>query len=494
MITRRDALMSTLFGVGWVGLRALATGLPASLLVNPRRALASPPANKLAQYVIFQTSGNGDPINANVPGTYDDTNGSQGTAGIYHSPAASMAPSGIQVGSWSGQAALPWAQPYQAVPTVGTTPLLGSVPGGSPAAQWQAILNQTTFFHMATTTPVHPKEPDVLKMMNQTASDEMLVSILAKQLQPQLNTIQAQPIALGAGSPSESLVYGGQTQPLIPPTALKATLTNPAGPLSELQKLRDQTIDSLYQLYYKAGTPAQQAYIDSLTLSQTQARNISQNLLGMLDAITDNLVVSQVTAAIALIKMNVSPVLTIHIPFGGDNHRDTALSTETQQTTGVGNNGNGYSAATGLTGVPAIAWLMNQLYANNLQSQVTFMSLNVFGRTLAASTGCATGRQHNPNHHVAIAIGSGFKPGVVGGVAPSTSGGTSCAEGGATCDYGAISFQSTTGAGSSSGDITPATSLPSWGQTMLAAVGIDSGTIASSITTGKVITGALVAS
>ena len=99
MITRRDALMSTLFGVGWVGLRALATGLPASLLVNPRRALASPPANKLAQYVIFQTSGNGDPINANVPGTYDDTNGSQGTAGIYHSPAASMAPSGIQVGS-----------------------------------------------------------------------------------------------------------------------------------------------------------------------------------------------------------------------------------------------------------------------------------------------------------------------------------------------------------------------------------------------------------
>jgi hypothetical protein len=135
---------------------------------------------------------------------------------------------------------------------------------------------------------------------------------------------------------------------------------------------------------------------------------------------------------------------------------------------------------------------MNQLYANNLQNQVTFMSLNVFGRTLATSTGCSTGRQHNPNHHVAITIGSGFKGGVVGGVAPMTSSGGSCTEGASTCDYGAVSLDSTTGAGSSGGDVSPATSLPSWGQTMMAAVGIDSGTIASSITTGKVITGALV--
>jgi hypothetical protein len=492
MISRRDALLSTLFGAGWVGLRALATGIPASFFLNPRAALASTPTNKLAQYVIFQTSGNGDPINANVPGTYNDANGSQGTSGIYHSPDPSMAPTSLKVGSWSGLAALPWAQPYQAVPTIGTIPLLGSIPGGTPAAQWQTVLNQTTFWHIATTTPVHPKEPDVLKMMDQTTSDEMLVSILSKQLQPQLNTIQAQPIALGATSPSESLVYGGQAQPLIPPTALKATLTSPTGPLSGLQKVRDQTMNLIYQAYYKNGTPAQQAYIDSLTLSQTQARNISQSLLSTLDAITDNLVVSQVIAAIALIKMNVTPVLTIHIPFGGDNHRDTALAAETKQTTGVGNTGTGYSATTGLTGVPAIAWLMNQLYANNLQNQVTFMSLNVFGRTLATSTGCSTGRQHNPNHHVAITIGSGFKGGVVGGVAPMTSSGGSCTEGASTCDYGAVSLDSTTGAGSSGGDVSPATSLPSWGQTMMAAVGIDSGTIASSITTGKVITGALV--
>ena len=45
--TRRQTLMSALFGAGYVGLRALATGLPASFLLNPRRALAATPAPSL---------------------------------------------------------------------------------------------------------------------------------------------------------------------------------------------------------------------------------------------------------------------------------------------------------------------------------------------------------------------------------------------------------------------------------------------------------------
>jgi hypothetical protein len=39
-ISRRQAVLSTLFGAGYVGLRSLATGLPAALLLDPRRALA----------------------------------------------------------------------------------------------------------------------------------------------------------------------------------------------------------------------------------------------------------------------------------------------------------------------------------------------------------------------------------------------------------------------------------------------------------------------
>src|SRR5262249_59901612 len=90
LVNRRQAIMSTLFGAGLVGLRSLATGLPAALLLDPRRALAAVPqsacaASANAQFVIFCTSGSGDPLNANVPGTYLDTK-------IAHSKDPAMAP------------------------------------------------------------------------------------------------------------------------------------------------------------------------------------------------------------------------------------------------------------------------------------------------------------------------------------------------------------------------------------------------------------------
>ena len=76
-----------------VGLRALATGLPPSFLLNPRRALADGTAcgaSGQAQYVIFNTSGQGDPLNASVPGTYDDPK-------IVHSPDPAMAPTPLTI-------------------------------------------------------------------------------------------------------------------------------------------------------------------------------------------------------------------------------------------------------------------------------------------------------------------------------------------------------------------------------------------------------------
>src|SRR5579859_7980646 len=73
-LTRRQTVMSMLFGGGYVGLRTLATGLPASFLLNPRRALADPipscASSAKAQFFILSTSDRGDPINANAPGSY----------------------------------------------------------------------------------------------------------------------------------------------------------------------------------------------------------------------------------------------------------------------------------------------------------------------------------------------------------------------------------------------------------------------------------------
>jgi len=45
---RRRAILNGLFGAGWLGLRALATGVPAAILANPRRALAADPADPYA--------------------------------------------------------------------------------------------------------------------------------------------------------------------------------------------------------------------------------------------------------------------------------------------------------------------------------------------------------------------------------------------------------------------------------------------------------------
>jgi hypothetical protein len=436
-ITRRQTLMSALFGAGYVGLRALASGLPASFLLNPRRALADVAAGTCAakdkaQFIILATSGNGDPINANVPGTYDDSK-------ISHSLDPLMAKTALTLGGQQYYAAQPWS----------TLP--------------QNVLDRTTFFHLATNTPVHPKEPDVLKLMGATYQSEMLPSLLAKQLAPCLGTVQSQPITIGATSPSEGLVYEGQALPIIPPLSLKTTLASAAGPLTNLQPLRDQTLAQLNDLYKNGASQAQRNYIDALVTSQQQVRNIKQDLLNALTSIKDNSVASQLTAAMTLVQMRVTPVVAIHIPFGGDNHHDASLTAETTQT---------------ISGIAAIGTLMSQLASAGLSDQVTFMTLNVFGRTLGPVN--TDGRQHNENHQVSVAIGKPFKGGVIGGVAPMAG------------DYGALAIDSKSGRGVSGGDIAATDSLASFGKTAMAAVGIDATTIGTAITSGTVIAPALV--
>jgi hypothetical protein len=341
--------------------------------------------------------------------------------------------------------------------------------GGKPttaAMPWstlpQDVLDRTAFWHIMTNTPVHPREPDVLALLGATTPNEMLPSLLSKQLAPCLGTIQQQPITLGATSPSEGLRFGGQALPIIPPLALKATLTNPAGPLvglTTLQNLRDQTLSQIDDLFRGGATKAQKSYLDSLINSQSELRGINQDLLVQLGSIKDNSVASQISAAIVLIQMKVTPVVAIHIPFGGDNHNDLLLATEAKQT---------------VTGVASIASLMSQLASAGLQDQVSFVSLNVFGRTIGPAN--TDGRQHNPNHQVSLTIGKPFKGGVIGGVGPV---GT---------DYGALAIDSASGAGGAGGDIGPTDTLASFGKTVLAAVGLDSKSVIGS---GKVVTGAL---
>ena len=435
-LTRRRFLERVLWGAGGVGLKALATGLPASLFLSPARALADGlPAcasAAKAQFFIMNSSGSGDPLNANVPGCYADTK-------IVHSANPAMAETSFQLGTQSVSAAKPW----------------------STLPQW--VLDRTAFWHLMTNTPAHPAEPDVLRLMGAVRAREMLPSLLSRHLSACLGTVQPQPITVGALTPSEGLTYQGAALPVIPPLSLKATLVSPGGALGQLQGLRDKALSDLSEVLKSSGaTSAQKRFIDDLVISQSELRNVDQALLASLAAITDNGVGSQVTAAIALVTMKVSPVVVLHLPFGGDNHRDPALAAETAQT---------------VSSVAALGTLMTKLQTAGLADSVSFLSLNVFGRTLGP--GNADGRQHNANHQVSLAIGKAFRPGVIGGVGPLAG------------DYGALAINSKTGAGGSSGDVAPIDSLAAFGKTLLKSIGVDDATAATAIPTGKVIESAL---
>ena len=431
MITRRQAILSSLFGAGSIGLRALATGLPAALLINPRRALAdgAGPAcgsSSTPQFVIFSTSSQGDPLNCNAPGMYDD-------ARILHPKDPSMAAKTLTLAGQTTTAAAPWA----------TLP--------------QNVLDRTSFWHVMTDTPVHGNESNVLKLNGLVENNEMLPSYLAAKLAPCLGTVQAKAVSV-ATAPAESLTANGKQLPLIPPKSLQATLTTPGGPLKDLTPLRDQSLNELYDVYKNNATPAQKAFIDSMITSQSQIRSLNQDLLSLLSGITDNDTNSQIIAAVTLLKMKVAPLISLHIPFGTDNHTDPGLALEVSQT---------------VASLKSMNFLFQQLASAGLTDQVTLMSLNVFGRTCNANT--ANGRQHNANHQVSMIIGKPFKGSVIGGVAPIDT------------DFGAVPIDSTTGKGTPSGDIAAIEALPSFAKTMLQGVGVDP----AGISAGKVVPSAL---
>src|SRR5262249_8823792 len=144
---------------------------------------------------------NGDPMNCNCPGTYEQTE-------IIHPQQAEVAATQIQLGSKTYGAALPWA-----------TKAVGG-------ALDPTVLARTAFFHHTTRTTVHGDQPKVIKLLGATSNGEMLVSAFAKHLSVCFSSVQAQPIAVGArGNSSELVSYSGRTLPSVSPTQLKQLLT-----------------------------------------------------------------------------------------------------------------------------------------------------------------------------------------------------------------------------------------------------------------------------
>lgn len=435
---RRAALWRLLFGSCGLGLRAFVTGIPPAVLANPRRALAldneaSRAAAAAAQFLVVSSSQAGDPLNCNVPGTYLDP-------AVAHPVAASMAPTSFALGGRQVTAARPWA--------------------GLPAN----VLARTNFFHHRTDSVGHGDLLKSLRLSGGIAQGEILPSLLASQTAGLLGTVQAQPITLGAFDAGEALTYGGRGIPMLRPSALKDVLTMPNGPLKNARALRDDTLNKLSAWYKKHATAGQATFLDRWANTQASLRQVSDGLLDGVASISTDDAAGQIAGTVALLQLRASPVISMHLPFGEDNHSDPGLALEAQQH---------------VTGVAAIASLMAALARVDLADRVTFATLNVFGRTLAARK--TEGRDHNENHHVAVLIGKNVRAGVTGGIAALAG------------DYGATGIRSADGSPAASGDVPPSDTYAALAKTLGAAVGAPASVLNDRIAAGRAVTAALTA-
>jgi hypothetical protein len=263
--------------------------------------------------------------------------------------------------------------------------------------------------------------------------------------------VQPQPVTIGG----EQLSFDGQYLPKLTPTGLKAVLSAPKDLAATLQGLRDDTLTKLNSAFKasRAQTKAERAYLDNMALAQSDLRTMIQQVATDLSTITGDDAANQVTAAALLMKMNVSPVVTIHLPFSGDNHTDNSFTAEATQTTASVNN---------------IKALMSKLTTYGLQDKVTFATINVFGRTFDT----LNGRGHNASHAVSLMIGKGFKGSVVGGITP----------GGHAAD-----IDSTSGLAVAGGDLSAADSLASVAKTLGLGLGLTDAQVDDQITSGRAV-------
>lgn len=432
--TRRNMLKTALFGTGFIGLRSVVSGIPLATLMGGRIGEANAEVDPTIepQSLVLFTSQAGDPFNANAPGSYTGVNG------VYNNPHAAMAATPLSLGGYETVGAKPWAE----------------VP--------QRFLDRTAFIHHRTYLNTHPAYTKVLalagaaKAPSGNGSDQM-GSLFSYELSTALGTLQQEPISLSQAQ----LSFQGRSLQSLRPSMLRQMFAPRDGVQLDLQAMRDATLDELHAQLADSGTHAQKVWLDRHALSREQVRSIDETLLERFAALDNDSPANQVSAAVTLILMKVSPVIAIQIPFGGDNHNDAGMVKERDET---------------VAGVATWQLLLEELETAGLADKVTVANLNVFGRTLR-NQGGSKGRDHNLNHHVMSICGKHVQGGVAGGLEPSGN------------DFGATSIDSMTGEAipGNMGDIKHDLTLQSAAKTLGRALGLTTATLDERIVGGMPI-------
>ncbi|MEM9188014.1 MAG: hypothetical protein AAGF12_02465 [Myxococcota bacterium] len=422
----RRSVLSVLFGAGGVGVTAAATGLPLPFLRIGKVQAAAPNAH----YVIMLCNSQGDPLNCNVPGTYDDD-------WVWHPPGGDFQPVELTFGTQRVRSARIWER-------------LGP-----------SVLERTAVIHHATRSQLHSELYKVLNLQGKTRGGSSIAEVIARHssAEGELSTVQPNPIPVGD---RDTLFVNAAPAPRLSPTALKSLLVTEDGDVfSQFGPIRDRNIDRISQVLHDTGNTEQRRLLDRMALSRREAAELGDAAGELLAGISDDGPEAQVRAAIAMFRLNVTPVISVNFDFGSDNHGDPTLSRETSE----------YTA-----GVDALAFLFQQAEAAGLTDRLTFASLNVFGRSLRRFN---NGRTHNPAHNVMMLIGPNVQGGVFGGIEDTGRNGKCRA------------IDSRTGAARDDGDIPYEETLSSAAKTLACAVGMSSAAVDEAITEGTPIQAAL---
>lgn len=451
-LSRRNLLIRSAMGLGSVSLRSLATGLPAGFLLGLKSGAWAAPSD--AKFLIMSHKQPADPINTNAPGTYPDN------AGNTDDPLSQIQHPRV---SELGEVAAGYETPVTF--NLGAQQVRAAKPWSTLAPE---LRNRLAFWNHGTYTNAHPDFSSVMAFNGAIKGPggrgkDQLDGLIATETRAKLNTLFAEPISVGGSA----IDFNNRVQPVLRPLDIKALFESQIVNIEQMIALRNHFIDDVYAEVKSTGSPAHKAFMDRYVLSQQEANQMGDNLGELITDIDGNDQNNQVKMAVALLQLNLTPVVTLGLNFGGDNHSDIELLDEVTETDAAMASMN-------------LLWL--RLKAANLQDRVVFASLNTFGRTLIRNSG--GGRNHNGQHHSLVTFGPGIKPGVVGGLEPTYSKG-------AITDFKATDIDSRSGSAAQNGDIPFAETLVASGKTLAKAVGIDDSIINTRFDGGKIITGAL---
>lgn len=357
-------------------------------------------------FVLLAIDSAGDPLNNNAPGAYATPGDASDPRALFDHPTTSEL-GAASFGTVAGQAIT--AADFE-VPTelsLGGTTTWAARPWALLPA---ALRDRMRFFHHATYANAHAENINVRKFQGAIKGPggvgvDSLPAVLAQETSGQLGTTVAVPVSIGG----PAVQYQGRELRSLAPTQLQSLFSESGDvfgiPPSQFARLRDATLDAMYRQARSSGTHAQRQFIDAMSRSRRDAVQLGSELGALLTSITGDTVADQVIAASALFQRNVAPVVTMRIPFGGDNHNDSDLAEEVE--------GN-------VAGIEGIRLVWDELERQGLQDRVTFAYLNVFGRGMARNR--QGGRNHNSDHHTMVMFGPHVRAGVTGGLSVETRG------------------------------------------------------------------------